>query len=87
MMAEPLGIKIRGFCFLIYLITFVRMDEIVISYYMVCKDDILYDLTYTIVIQDYIKFKQLPSIDRLLEWRFKLMNYLESGKYPRNILD
>lgn len=54
---------------------------------MVCVNDVLYDLTYTIIIQDYIKYKTLPEIDQLLDWRIRLMEELLLKNYPKVVCE
>lgn len=41
----------------------------------------------SILIQDYINYNTLPSIDRLLYWRIALSNKLKDKKLPKGFIE
>jgi len=45
------------------------MEKIIVT-----EKDIQFDITYTALIQDYLKEGWIPEVDKLLDWRMYLMN-------------
>jgi len=44
------------------------------------KDGSIIDLSSSILIKDYVRFRKLPSIDSLLDWKMCLIRKLEVEK-------
>jgi hypothetical protein len=47
------------------------------------KDGIVYDITHTALISSYLEEKYIPDVDKLLDWRIRLVEFEFKEKWKR----